>query len=137
METLILSTGYKLVKNAIGEQYAEIVYNIACTNARNMVNIPLYADKSTGYLKKALPEAVFKKLVQNLGGQRLPIHKENVKISDSKLKEWAARKLSEAGASPHEVAQLLGVKEKTVLNCYTEQPRKPVDKSVQRQLCLF
>ena len=137
MGELTLNIGYKLIKNIIGEEYAEIVHDVASNNVRNKLYFPMYAGRSCGELRRALPKEVLQKLSQHFGGQTLYIRKENLKIDDSKLKQWAADVLSKAGASPREIAQLLSVTEKTVLNGYAEQKQKPVDNSGQKQMCLF
>lgn len=137
MGELTLNIGYKLIKNIIGEEYAEIVHDVASNNVRNKLYFPMYAGRSCGELRRVLPKEVLQKLSQHFGGQTLYIRKENLKIDDSKLKQWAADVLSKAGASPREVAQLLSVTEKTVLNCYAEQKQKATADSHQRQLTLF
>jgi|LauGreDrversion4_2_1035121.scaffolds.fasta_scaffold202340_3 hypothetical protein len=137
MGELTLNIGYKLIKNIIGEEYAEIVHDVASNNVRNKLYFPMYAGRSCGELRRALPKEVLQKLSQHFGGQTLYIRKENLKIDDSKLKQWAADVLSKAGASPREIAQLLSVTEKTVLNGYAEQKQKATADSHQRQLTLF
>ncbi len=137
MEELTLSVGYKMIRNVVGEKYADIIYDVACTNKRNKIYFPMYANKSCGALKRVLPHDVLRKLSEHFGGQAIYVRKDNLKIDDAKEKEWAARTLAKAGATADTIARVLGVTKKTVLNCYVEQRSKPVDNSGQRQLCLF
>ncbi|TNF66548.1 MAG: hypothetical protein EP298_08845 [Gammaproteobacteria bacterium] len=118
MDELTLSIGYKMIESLIGRKYADVVYDIAATNNRNKVYIPVYSGGSTGRLKKALPDHIFKELVKHFGGQRLYIQKENIKIDESALRRKATQDLADKGYSADEIAQIIGVNRTTVFKSY-------------------
>ncbi|MCF6777494.1 hypothetical protein L3V83_13070 [Thiotrichales bacterium 19X7-9] len=123
MDELTLSIGYKMIESLIGRKYADVIYDIAATNNRNKVYIPVYSGGSTGRLKKALPAHIFKKLVKHFGGQRLYIQKENIKIDESALRRKATQDLANKGYSADEIAQIIGVNRKTVFDRYLEEEK--------------
>ena len=137
MDEIQLSIGYKMLMHKIGEDYANVVLDIASTNARNTVYIPLYVETSSSRLKKSLPENILKKLVKDFGGQRLYVSKKNIKLHDAFLRKKATQDLTKLGYSPCEIAILIGVTEKTVFDSCKEHQNNYSQTNNQVQLGLF
>ena len=130
-----LSTGYCLIQNIIGTEYAEVIFEIAKENERNSIFIPTFFDRATK-LKKVLPPKVLKKLILELGGQRLNLSKRHLKVDIAEEREFISKELAQKGYSVNEIAMIIGVSEKTVLN-YCNPPKAVDSYLYERQMSLF
>ena len=107
------SKGYRLVRSILGTECADRLADLASSNARNQLYIPLYAE-SARRIKHVLTEKELQKLVQALGGERICISHVNLLHYKCELRRRVALELETLGYSEDDIAFILQIKTPTL-----------------------
>jgi hypothetical protein len=130
------SMGYRMIRNCVGAEYINVICDIADHNRRNLIFIPSQASTRTK-LHKYLPEDVLQKLVDECGGGRYRVCKNDDKMDARTLRIKAMNDLSKIGYSEPDICHILNVTTKTILDDYCKAEQKEDDKTHELQLSLF